>query len=352
MTIPKVRMIDFSRTDHPVPVRARSRGIPPALEGFERASTPVIRLAERSLEELFGEHKILVAGQDAAHFVLSYHADTLFEVTFGYIDYRVRAELRGICLQDYVVFMATNGHARFRCCTGDFQSSTISSVIVNPRVEIDVLFEADSPHLFVKFAPPLLERQLCGSLGRSLRDSIVFSNQFDLSMPSSWRWHTAVQLLHEELYSQDDMTHNPFRVRALEGYLATTLLLLGNSIYSAALFTPDAAERGSRTLRLSIKYMNEHLDEDLSLEDLAHAVGASQRTIQKAFQEELRTSPTVFLRDLRLDRIRADILTSGTQAETLGRIAERWGMHHYGRFAQAYRARFGETPSATLTMSG
>ncbi|WP_340688110.1 helix-turn-helix domain-containing protein [Amycolatopsis coloradensis] len=51
-----------------------------------------------------------------------------------------------------------------------------------------------------------------------------------------------------------------------------------------------------------------------------------------------------YVRDLRLDRIRHDILTTG---DLIGDIAHRWGMTHLGRFAGEYRTRFGELPSAT-----
>ncbi|WP_448334372.1 helix-turn-helix domain-containing protein, partial [Streptomyces sp. DSM 41534] len=67
-------------------------------------------------------------------------------------------------------------------------------------------------------------------------------------------------------------------------------------------------------------------------------------TISSAFRERFGLPPLAYVRNLRLARIREDILTS---TDPVGVIAYRWGITHLGRFAGEYRDRFGELPSAT-----
>jgi transcriptional regulator GlxA family with amidase domain len=55
-----------------------------------------------------------------------------------------------------------------------------------------------------------------------------------------------------------------------------------------------------------------------------------------------------YVRNLRLERVRAALLTS---AETTGMIALDAGFTHLGRFAAAYRERFGELPSSTRAVA-
>ncbi len=57
-----------------------------------------------------------------------------------------------------------------------------------------------------------------------------------------------------------------------------------------------------------------------------------------------RPVPLAYVRDLRLDRVRQDILAT---TDSVGTIAYRRGISHLGRFAGDYRARFHELPSAT-----
>ena len=54
-----------------------------------------------------------------------------------------------------------------------------------------------------------------------------------------------------------------------------------------------------------------------------------------------------FLRRIRLERVRNELIHA-TNGATVTSAAMRWGFLHLGRFAADYRARFNESPSATL----
>ncbi|GAA8843895.1 hypothetical protein DUHN55_09530 [Helicobacter pylori] len=80
--------------------------------------------------------------------------------------------------------------------------------------------------------------------------------------------------------------------------------------------------------------------------DLAEIAGVSVRRLQQAFREHLGTTPFAHLHDLRLDRIHDDLVHG--RGGTVTEVALSWGITHLGRFAAAYRERFGELPSQTL----
>jgi transcriptional regulator GlxA family with amidase domain len=74
----------------------------------------------------------------------------------------------------------------------------------------------------------------------------------------------------------------------------------------------------------------------------------SVRTLHAAFQERLATSPMTYVRTVRLDRARAELLRSDPHEVSVTDVAMRYGFAHLSRFAQQYRDRFGELPSVTL----
>jgi transcriptional regulator GlxA family with amidase domain len=77
--------------------------------------------------------------------------------------------------------------------------------------------------------------------------------------------------------------------------------------------------------------------------------GVSARRLQEAFREHLGTTPMEYLRSVRLDRVHAELRCgAGGVTET----AHRWGFTHLGRFAAAYRERFGVLPSETADLPG
>jgi len=107
---------------------------------------------------------------------------------------------------------------------------------------------------------------------------------------------------------------------------------------------PSAAAR-RRILNAARDYMRAHADEPISVPELCQATCASRRALQYAFEEILHMSPVTYLRVMRLNHVRGELLARSE--DTVGDIAARWGFWHLSRFAADYRQHFGELPSAT-----
>ncbi len=86
------------------------------------------------------------------------------------------------------------------------------------------------------------------------------------------------------------------------------------------------------------------------IDALAAACGVRRRTLEKHFRRFLRRTPVEVWRELRLEQARRDLLRASPDASVTG-IALGCGFTHLGRFAAQFRARYGESPSATLRRS-
>jgi len=95
-------------------------------------------------------------------------------------------------------------------------------------------------------------------------------------------------------------------------------------------------------------FIREHMRAPLSIPDIAAAAGISPRGLQQAFQRELGTTPTRHLLRRRLDAVNVDLLAALPGSTTVAAVASSWGFRHLGRFSASYRARFGESPGASL----
>jgi AraC-like DNA-binding protein/Flp pilus assembly protein TadD len=102
-----------------------------------------------------------------------------------------------------------------------------------------------------------------------------------------------------------------------------------------------------RDIHRALNLLNDNPEADHQLAALARACEVTPRTLQRHFQEFLGQSPSGVVRDIRLDRIRRELLL-GRSNITVSKLAARFGFNHFGRFSGWYRIRFGETPSATL----
>lgn len=99
-----------------------------------------------------------------------------------------------------------------------------------------------------------------------------------------------------------------------------------------------------------LEYMERNAGTPLSPRALARAGYMSVRTLHTTFHNELGTSAMAYLRAIRLDRVRSELLRDGPRRRVT-EVAMRWGFSHPSRFAQQYRNRFGELPSQTLRLA-
>ncbi len=97
-----------------------------------------------------------------------------------------------------------------------------------------------------------------------------------------------------------------------------------------------------------VAYLEAHADEPLTPRQLARVGCMSVRALHAAFQQVLGETPMSYLRRVRLDRAHAELLRGDPARVRVTDVAVRWGFCHQSRFAEQYRARFGELPSRTL----
>jgi AraC-like DNA-binding protein len=189
----------------------------------------------------------------------------------------------------------------------------------------------------------LVDTELEALLGRPVRAPLEFALEFDLSSPAGRAWRASLDLLLSELDNPDGLIGRP-EVRSYhERLLATGLLFAQRHSYTEAL-QGGGAPATPRSVRRVIDLVQGDPQEPYTVGDLARAAGVSARRLQEAFREHVGTTPMGYLRSVRLDRVHEE-LRAGTAGVT--EAAYRWGFTHLGRFARAYRERFGVLPSET-----
>lgn len=196
--------------------------------------------------------------------------------------------------------------------------------------------------------------------------SLARGRKFDLYVPAS----TSVQFLIGEPVTE--------RVSALHDE-AAELLHRSNNAIRAALWseanhgdeaklrqslaaaidsreravTPETVADGtrSRAVRGALAFIESRAHVSLRLADLCAATGVGARTIEYGFQAFYDIAPMTYVKYLRLNRARRDLVRAGATAPSVKSHAEVWGFRHMGQFAKDYKVLFGENPSATLVRS-
>ena len=115
--------------------------------------------------------------------------------------------------------------------------------------------------------------------------------------------------------------------------------------------SPPRLRHRRQALARARTFIIDHLQEPPTVRQVCHATGVSWRTLDYAFREAFGMTPKAYLRALRLNAVRRDLLQAAPD-EGVADIANRWGFWHAGQFAADYRQLFGELPSWTTGRSG
>jgi AraC-like DNA-binding protein len=244
----------------------------------------------------------------------------------------------------FLVMMPLDGHSHISCGTQELESCNGLGSVASPSLPLKMRWSGDNDQLMVRVASPFLERMLAAQRGRPLDHPLEFRLGFE------WRnctaWLCVVRFLVDCAESGLDPSEHKLMVAHAEVMVATTLLAAQPHNYRDE-FMPQRGAIVPRQVHRVKEYLRAHAHEPVNATQLAEVAGCSLRSLYAGFQEFCGQSPMQYLRGLRLERVRSDLL-SGCVSTSVSGVALRWGFGHLGRFSSEYKARFGEHPSETL----
>ena len=303
--------------------------------------------AREEVARIFCPHRLELVGRDAALDAV-HNSARLETVGLNYLSYGGPVRITPGALESfYLVQIPLRGSAEIVQGREAIRSTPATASVLSPVEPIDMRWSRDNPQLIVRVEREGLERQLEALLRRPLREPL----RFELGMPLRGRagasWLRLVGLLREEIEQGGALVSEPLALARVEELLLTTLLLAQPSNHSRLLEAAAPAALPRRVAR-AVELVHARAGEPLTVAELARAAGVSVRSLQAGFRRHLGASPSGYLRDVRLTRAREELQAADPGATSVTEVALRWGFPHGGRFAQAYRRRFGELPSRTL----
>lgn len=99
-----------------------------------------------------------------------------------------------------------------------------------------------------------------------------------------------------------------------------------------------------------IDYLQVHADQLPDMQTLCKVAHLSERSLEYGFKEYLGVTPISYLRIVRLNGARLELLQKNHQQNKVADIAFNWGFLELGRFAREYKQLFQELPSQTLIL--
>lgn len=138
--------------------------------------------------------------------------------------------------------------------------------------------------------------------------------------------------------------------RVVKGFEQTlvTMLLAGLRHSESEEYARPVTVAAPYYVKRAENFIRAHLNDDLTVDSIAAAAGVSARSMFYGFKRWRDTTPMAFVRNARLDVARRELEAARHTGATVSHAAINAGFTNFSQFSKIYKARFGETPSATL----
>ncbi|MFI5891694.1 AraC family transcriptional regulator [Actinoplanes sp. NPDC051513] len=285
---------------------------------------------------------------DLSGFAFAGEVVMLGPITVGEISYGADVRVNIADLEtSYHVLAPLTGSLRSRHRGTVVLADSTRAAVYRPVGDIDLEWPGDTRLLSVKVERAAFERELDAALDQQIVSPLLLGESFDLADGPGRTWSALVRLLHNELCAEDGLAASPRMAARWRDMVVSGLALTVEHPYGdepAGLQGP----RRPRTVKRTLDAMHAEPWRQFTAGDLAAIAGVGVRVLQEAFRQHVGVSPLAYLRRLRLDGVHAELSKSDPWQVNVSEVAYRWGFTHLGRFAGAYRARFGVSPSQTL----
>ena len=146
-------------------------------------------------------------------------------------------------------------------------------------------------------------------------------------------------LAHPERPADDEQVQN---------LIAATVTWMGSSSNGGHVGTITFIPVRTRVAKLAQEFIEEHYREVVRIEDICRFARVGVRTLQRSFREYFDLTITDYLKTVRLDSARRELVAAEQAEDRVSTIALRNGLTNVGRFSVEFRKRFGVLPRETL----
>lgn len=315
------------------------------LARYSRVDTRSPDEARDQIGRIFCPHFLNPAQARPAKFHARHRSARQAGYSMNFVAYGAKVDIDPGRLENFFLLqvpLAGSAHVRCGTVAADVQAGRMASLL-SPTLPTRMTWDEGCEKLIVLLDRRTVEAQYASLVGND-GSVIEFRTAVDLagSLGSLLDRHLGLMLAAAESAAPVPEAYLVGLREGLTTLLLTALDHTGRSHLADAPPVPAPA-----AVRRASAFIAANADRPLTMAEVAAAAGTSLRSLQEGFRRFHGTTPMQAVQDARLARFRESLLAPPPDA-TVAQLAFAAGLGHLGRAAQAYRLRYGETPSRTL----
>jgi AraC-like DNA-binding protein len=212
-------------------------------------------------------------------------------------------------------------------------------LLINPNEPLDLTYSSDCEKFIVKI-PSAMVREACTEHRWFMANDCIKFNQIPYRFDDLSNLIMLLNLLCEEAESG---VATPQMLQHYNRVVATKLMtMLKHNVDMA-----DPCLHSVCFERLA-RYIDEHIKQDISAEQLSRYSHLSLRSLYLLFEKNAKMTPKQYIRHKKLEHVHATLTDPTRPAPNVTAVALEYGFTHLGRFSELYKSTYGVLPSESM----
>lgn len=239
----------------------------------------------------------------------------------------------------YHLQLLQRGHCLWRGRGEEHYFTPGELLLINPDDPVDLTYSDDCEKLIVKLPASFLDSACLDNQWSKPSEGIRFAaNRYDL------RQLEGIDSLLGLICQEAETDHCIPQLQEQYSRIIASKLLCT----LASNIRRDPLGESCPSFGRITDYIEEHLKQDITVEQLAQLANMSPRSLYALFERKAGTTPKSYIRQRKLEKIHGSLSDPSVKVRNITEIAMDYGFLHLGRFSESYKSTFGELPSDTL----
>lgn len=271
----------------------------------------------------------------------------LNSISLNSIHYGCEVNIQAPPTEDiYLAIITLDGYGEFEQDNAIVSTKPGDIYLMNPLFPLNISLSADFKQLTVQLDGKRLKQYASQMTGYPMKDPLIFQPIDKSNLKNNNSFKSLIETICNNVNSPHSSLLHRQVVANLEDTLLSLLLAEFPNNYSEYI-TGAQLSPTPYYVRRAQNYIHENICEPIAMDQLTLITGVSARCLQKGFKSALGTTPTSYIRTLRLDMARRRLMSASEEGESITEIAYSCGFEHLSKFSQHYKELFDESPMET-----
>jgi AraC-like DNA-binding protein len=315
------------------------------VQRFELVTNDVDR-AHQALRDTYCDHQVQLRG-DAEHFAYRQLTAVAGPLAADQIEHTMKVAVTADPLPCLTSLLVVHGDLAIRA--GREETELGPGDVVLPRLGVPLSVGWDDLRVQVIRMPLAEVARIAAERWGTDAAAFRFESMTPVSAEMSRYWRDTITYLHQAFAEPHPPMASPLLRAALAEFAAAAQLAVFPHTATSVSRMRGPGQVAPSALRRAVAFIDAHATEPVTLTQMAEAAGVTGRALQLAFLRHYDTTPTGYLRRVRLERAHRELRDADPSGGiTVAAIARRWGWANPSHFTAAYREAFGQYPRHTL----